>query len=152
MHRRCQYLLLLVTPSVSIAYLWLLVTPSVSIAYLWFLVTPSVSIAYLWLLVTPSVSIAYLWPLSTTDISVAISSANKFTCSSQPSGLPAFMPCTTVVAYRVLQVFHYHTIYISLVDIVIIRDHQLIMQPLYSLNPPNRRPIPQLSILENIDE
>ena len=67
---------------------------------------------------------------------------NKFTCSSQPSGLPAFMPCTTVVAYRVLQVFHYHTIYISLVDVVIIRDHQLIIQPLYSLNPPNRRPIP----------
>ena len=25
---------------------------------------------------------------------------------------PAFMPCTTVVAYRVLQVFHYHSIYI----------------------------------------
>ena len=80
MHRRCQYLLLLVTPSVSIAYLWLLVTPSVSIAYLWFLVTPSVSIAYLWLLVTPSVSIAYLWPLSTTDISVAISSAYINSC------------------------------------------------------------------------
>ena len=24
---------------------------------------------------------------------------------------PAFMPCTTMVAYRVLQVFHYHSIY-----------------------------------------
>ena len=39
------------------------------------------------------------------------------------SDFRAFMPCITVVAYRVLQVFHYHSIYIFLVDIVIIRDH-----------------------------